>query len=276
MIAFHLGNPAKLSLDHFMPDIQIHKWVETFQHYKFDKLTFEPLFKRALLILKDAWLRCIKEDVDHFTSAYYLTGTPSQSVNESEEEDDDEDEDEGEAEPQGKQPPLVSILKKPMQQIRVPTTQIQLSNDMIYIKRPWINRFVPSAPTERQERLLEALDNAMTDEERQRLRAERLERLRKIEENRKKALKAARERRQKQAQEKESNAVSEKNSQQRRRDAGFYIDRVLPSKTTTISKDVQRLLLGNFQRHVRSSKTAPSKFEQKLSFVFEMVKVIIY
>ncbi|CAF0735296.1 unnamed protein product [Rotaria sordida] len=278
----YFGNSAKLSLDQFMPDIQIDKWIETFHQYKFDKLSFEPLFKRALLILKDAWLRCIKEDVNHFTTAYYLTSSsPSHSINGSEDEDESEEEDENENENEPspikpspiKPSPIKPILKKQIQRIHSPQTQIKISNDMIYIKRPWLNRFIPSAPTERQERFIEALENAMTDEERQRLRAARLERLRKIEENRKKALKAARERRQKQANQKSgADALNEKNAQMRRHESGLYIDRILPSKTATISKDAQHLLLNSFQRYIKSSKTAPAKFEQKLSLILDIIK----
>ncbi|CAF1199278.1 unnamed protein product [Rotaria magnacalcarata] len=265
----YFGNSAKLSLDNFMPDIQIRKWVETFHNYKFDKLTFEPLFKRALLILKDAWLRCIKEDVDRFTAAYYLTSSPAPSIIGSDEDEDDEDEDEKHGERQKR---VVPASKKQMQRKGSPNTEIQVSHDAIYIKRPWLTRFVPSAPTERQERFLEALENAMTDDERQRLRAEKLERLRKIEENRKRALKAARERRLKQAQEKSATTNTEKNAQMRRRETGVYIDRVLPSKIATMAKDSQRLFLTDFQHFTKSSKTAPTKFEQKLSFIFEVIK----
>ncbi|CAF2606938.1 unnamed protein product [Rotaria sp. Silwood2] len=270
----YFGNSAKLSLDQFMPDIQINKWVDTFHHYKFDKLSFEPLFKRALLILKGAWLRCIKEDVTRFTTAYYLTSSPSHSVNGSEDEDEEESEEEEEEEIKDERSPMKPMLKKEIQRTRSPQTQIKISNDMIYIKRPWLNRFIPSAPTERQERFMEALENAMTDEERQRLRAARLERLRKIEENRKKALKAARERRQKEAHDKAgADALNnERNAQMRRREAGFYIDRILPSKTATVPKDAQNLLLTDFQRYIKSSKTAPSKFEQKLNLVFDVIK----
>ncbi|CAF3432647.1 unnamed protein product [Rotaria sp. Silwood1] len=268
----YFGNSAKLSLDQFMPDVQINKWVETFHEYKFDKLSFEPLYKRALLILKDTWLRCIEKDVNHFTTAYYLTSSPSHSIKESDDEDDDESEEEEEEE--DKPTPLKPILKKAIQQKRSPQTQINISNDMIYIKRPWLNRYIPSATTERQERFIEALENAMTDEERERLRAARLERLRKIEENRKKALKAARERRQKEANEKAgADALNnEKSAQMRRRELGFYIDRILPSKTATVPKDAQHLLLSDFQRYLKSSQTAPTKFEQKLSLIFDIIK----
>jgi hypothetical protein len=152
----YFGNSAKLSLDNFMPDIQINKWIDTFHQYKFDKLTFEPLFKRALLILKDAWLRCIKEDIDRCTTAYYLPSpTPSQSARESQVDEEEEDE---QQQPQ--------VLPSPKQRIRSSDTQIKVSNDMIYIKRPWLQRFVPSAPSERQERLMEAFENAVTDDER--------------------------------------------------------------------------------------------------------------
>ncbi|CAF4253930.1 unnamed protein product [Rotaria socialis] len=267
----YFGNSAKLSLDNFMPDIQIKKWIETFHNYKFDKLTFEPLFKRALLILKDAWLRCIKEDVDRFTAAYYLTASPTPSIIGSDEDEDEEDEDEGEQHGE-QQKRVVPTSKKQMPRMCSPNTEIQVSHDTIYIKRPWLTRFVPSAPTERQERFMEALENAMTDEERQRLRAEKLERLRKIEENRKRALKAARERRLKQAQEKSATTNSEKTAQMRRRETGVYIDRVLPSKTATMTKDSQRLFLTDFQHFTKSSATAPTKFEQKLNFIFEVIK----
>jgi hypothetical protein len=146
---------------------------------------------------------------------------------------------------------------------------------MIYIKRPWANRFVPSAPSERRERFIEALENAMTDDERKRLRAEKLERLRKIEENRKKALKAARERQKRPANEKEGVDTSNntKTVQTRRQTPGFYIDRILPSKTATLSKDSQRLIVNSFQRYIRLCKTAPPKLDNKLSLTFEIVKV---
>lgn len=266
-----------------MPDIQISKWIETFHQYKFDKLTFEPLFKRALLILKDAWLRCIKEDVDRFTTSYYLASSPLHSAREGTEEDEEDEEGEDiedEDEEQEQSPSAaVVVLPTPRRQfprVRSGDTQIKFSNDIVYIKRPWLNRFVPSAPSERRERFIEALENAMTDEERKRLRAERLERLRKIEENRKKALKAARERRRKQANEKDSATTatnSDKTVQTRRTISGLYIDRLLPSKNASLTKDVQRLILNNFQRYVRSSKTAPPKVENKLSLTFEIVKV---
>lgn len=284
-----LGTVAKLSLDHFMPDIQISKWIETFQQYKFDKLTLEPLFKRVLLILKDAWLRCLTEDINRFTAAYYVVPSPSESFQGSENEADEDDEEEykeeehddydarGEQtgkefsnEPMG----LVSI---PNRRKRSSDTQVQVSNDMIYVKRPWLQRCVPSAPSERQERLLQAFENAMTDEERKRLRAERLERLRKIEENRKKALKAARERRKQQAHMKDSGAETastDKTSRTRRQNSNLYIDRLLPSKNSTMAKDSQRLILNNFQHHLRSNKTATTKLENKLSLTFEIVKVI--
>jgi hypothetical protein len=257
---FLLGNSAKLSLDQFMPDIQINKWIDTFHQYKFDKLSFEPLFKRALLILKDTWLRCIKEDVDSFTVAYYITSSPSQSINESEEDDDDE---EGEEE----QNSISSIRKQRLQRICSPSTQIQISDDTIYIKRPWLNRFLSSAAKERQKRLLEGLE--MTEEERQRLRAERLERLRKIEQNRKKALKAARDRR-KRVHEKGSD------SSKTRRYPGLYIDQILPTATATLTKEVQRLFLTSFQRYIKSSKTATPKLEHKLTLVFEIAKVLSF
>jgi hypothetical protein len=255
-----------------MPDIQINKWIDAFHQYKFDKLSFEPLFKRALLILKDAWLRCIKEDIDRFTTAYYITSTSSESIDESENE---EDEDELEEDKDEEQIPVVPIPKQEIQRIQSGDTQIQISNDMIYIKRPWVNRFVPSAPSERRERFIEALENAMTEEERKRLRAERLERLRRIEENRKKALKAARERQKRLANEKEGGDASNsaKTVQTRRQASAFYIDRILPSKTGTLSKDSQHLLINNFQRYIRLSKTAPPKLENKLSLTFEIVKV---
>ncbi len=267
-----------------MPDIQIQKWIDAFHQYKFDKLSFEPLFKRALLILKDAWLRCMTEDIDRFTTAYYLS-SPPQSVNDSdEEEEEDELDDDREDELEQHQAvvlapvepaPMVSIPKKSTERMHSGDTQIKISSDMIYIKRPWVKRFVPSEPSERQERLIEALDNAMTDEERQRLRAVRLERLRKNEENRKKALKAARERERKQATGKEGTETSgsAKTAQTRRQNSGFYFDRLLPSKTATLSKDSQHLILTNFQHHIRSSKTATPKLENKLNLVFETVKV---
>lgn len=266
-----------------MPDIRIQKWVETFHKYRFDKLTLDPLFKRALLILKDAWLRCIKEDVTNFTTAYYLTPSPTPSANGSEdEEDDDEDVEaveqilEEEDEEREKQQKLViPATKKERRRTRSPDTQIKISHDTIYIKRPWLSRFVPSVPEERQERLLQAFEDAMTDEERQRIRAEKLERLRKIEENRKKALKAARERQLKQAQGRSVASTSDKTAQTRRRDAGLYIDRVLPSKTATMSKDSQHLFLNDFQRYMRTSKTAPPKFDIKLTFLFDAIKVCL-
>lgn len=274
---FLKGNSAKLSLDNFMPDIQINKWIETFHRYRFDKLSFEPLFKRALLILKDAWLRCLKEDIDRFTTSYYLTASPTQSVNASEDEDEEEQEEEPEEQDDEQQQsaPSLPIPKKSVQRIRSGDTQIKILNDIIYVKRPWLNRYIPSAPSERRERFIEALENAMTDDERKRLRAERLERLRKIEENRKKALKAARERRRRQANEKDGGDTtsSEKTVQTRRQTSGFYIDRLLPSKNATLSKDSQRLILNNFQRYIRSSKTAQPKLENKLSLIFEMIKV---
>jgi hypothetical protein len=256
-----------------MPDIQINKWIETFHQYKFDKLTFEPLFKRALLILKDAWLRCIKEDIDRFTTAYYVTSSPSQSANESEDEEDEPEENEDENEEQ--QPPVIKIQKKPIERIYSRNTQIHISNDMIYIKRPWLNRFVPSTTTERQERLLEAFENAMTDDERKRLHAERIERLRKIEENRKKALKAARERQKRQGNRKETSDASTSGNtiQSRRQTSGFYIDRILPSKTAVLSKDCQRLILNHFQHYIRLNKTVPPNLENKLNLIFEIVKV---
>ena len=260
-----------------MPDIQIRKWTEAFHQYKFDKLSFEPLFKRALLILKDAWLRCMREDIDRFTSAYYLPPSPSQSVNGSEEEGDEVEEDGvEEEEDDDEQTAMVAVEKKYFQRVRSADTQIKVSNDVIYVKRPWLKRFVPSAPSERRERFIEALENAMTEEERKRLRAERQERLRKIEENRKKALRAARERLKQQANEKATTdtANSAKTGQTRRQNAGFYIDQLLPTKTATISKESQRLLLSNFQRYIRSSKTAVPKLENKLNLTFEIVKVI--
>jgi hypothetical protein len=273
----YFGNSAKLSLDNFMPDIRINKWIETFHQYKFDKLTFEPLFKRALLILKDAWLRCLKEDIDRFTTSYYLPSpTPSQSIPESEEEDEEAEEEEEaqQLQLQQQQQSQLQVLPSPKQRIRSSDTQIKVSNDMIYIQRPWLKRFIPSAPSERQERLLEAFENAMTDDERQRLRAERLERLRKIEENRKKALKAARQRQKQQASGKDTrtDASSGKSAQKK----GFYIDRILPTKSATLSKDCQRLFLNNFQRYIRLSKTAPPKLENKLSLTFEIAKVFFY
>jgi hypothetical protein len=266
-----------------MPDIEINKWIETFHQYKFDKLSFEPLFKRALLILKDAWLRCIKEDVDRFTSAYYLIPSPSESINESEDEEDEVEETEVNEDKEQtqvltipkEQTQVVTIPKKQIPRLRSGDTQIRMSNDMIYIKRPWLNRFVPSASSERRERLIEALENAMTEGERKRLRAEKIERLRKIEENRKKALKAARERQKKQLNEKEGGAtsISTKTVPTRRQTSGFYIDKILPSKTTTLSKDSQRLILNNFQHYIRLSKTAPARLENKLSLTFEIAKV---
>ena len=265
-----------------MPDIQIQKWVDAFHQYQFDKLTFEPLFKRALLILKDAWLRCMKEDVDRFTAAYYLTSSSASiphSLDESDDEENADEEDEaGEYEDQ--QPAveesrsMLPVPKKFVARLRSADTEIKISDDVIYIKRPWVTRFVPSTPSERRDRFIEALENAMTEDERKRLRAERLERLRKIEENRKKALRAANERRKRQVNAKEGTEVgSEKTAQTRRQNSGLYIDRILPTKTATLSKDVQRLLFNNFQRHIRSSKTAKSKLENKLSLTFEIVKV---
>jgi hypothetical protein len=277
--SFLLGNSAKLSLDHFMPDIQINQWIETFHQYKFDKLTFEPLFKRALLILKDAWLRCLKEDIDRFTAAYYLTSSPSQSVDGSEEEEEErEEEEEDEAEEEEEEPtPILPIPKKQVPRTHSGNTQIKISTDIIYIKRPWVNRFLPSAPSERRERFITALDNAMSEEERKRLHEERLERLRKNEENRKKALRAARERQKQQTNGKggSDGVSSEKTAQSRRTAApGLYIDRLLPTKNATLSKDSQRLILNHFQRYIRSSKTPSGKLENKLSLTFEIAKVM--
>jgi hypothetical protein len=267
-----------------MPDIQIQKWIDAFHQYKFDKLSFEPLFKRALLILKDAWLRCMTEDIDRFTAAYYLA-SPPQSANDSDEEADElEDDREEEEQPLGygelalaptESTPMVPIPKKSTDRMHSADTQINISSDMIYIKRPWVKRFVPSEPSERQERLIEALDNAMTDEERKRLRAARLERLRKIEENRKKALKAARERDRRHTTTKDGTETtsSAKTAQTRRQNSGFYFDRLLPTKTATLPKDSQRLILTNFQNHIRTSKTATPKLENKLNLVFETAKV---
>ena len=265
-----------------MPDIQIQKWVDAFHHYQFDKLTFEPLFKRALLILKDAWLRCLKEDIDRYTAAYYLTSSPPHSAKGSDDEENEAEDEEEEAEEQeqAEQQPeeegksALPVQKKFITRARSPETEIKVSNDVIYIKRPWVNRFVPSAPSERRDRFIEALENAMTEEERNRLRAERMERLRKIEENRKRALRAANERRKRQANAKGGNeAGSEKTAQSRRQNSGLYIDRILPTKTATLSKDAQRLLFNHFQRHIRSSKTAKPKLENKLNLTFEIVKV---
>ena len=267
-----------------MPDIQIQKWIDAFHQYKFDKLSFDPLFKRALLILKDAWLRCMTEDIDRFTAAYYLA-TPPQSANDSDEEADELEDDREEEEPgrheelalaRTESTPMVPIPKKSStDRLHSADTQIQISSDMIFIKRPWVKRFVPSEPGERQERLIEALDNAMTDEERKRLRAARLERLRKIEENRKKALKAARERERKQATAKDTTETtsSAKTVQSRRQNSAFYFDRLLPTKTATLPKDSQRIIIANFQNHIRTSKTATPKLENKLSLVFETTKV---
>jgi hypothetical protein len=56
----------------------------------------------------------------------------------------------------------------------------------------------------------------------------------------------------------------------------LYIDRILPSKNATISKDSQRLFVNNFQRYIKSSKTAPPKLENKLHLTFEIVKVFLY
>jgi hypothetical protein len=265
-----------------MPDIQIQKWIDAFHQYKFDKLSFEPLFKRALLILKDAWLRCMTEDIDRYTAAYYLA-SPPRSANDS---DDEEDEAEGAQEEVEEEeqtvvvepPPTFTIQKKSMERMHSADTQIKVSDDVIYVKRPWVKRFVPSEPSERQERLIQALDNAMTDEERQRLRAARLERLRKIEENRKKALRAARERQRKKATGKEgtdttTTTTSAKTAQTRRPNSGLFFDRLLPSKTATLPKDSQRLILTNFQHHIQLSRTATPKLENKLSLVFETVKV---
>lgn len=279
---FFVGNSAKLSLDHFMPDIQIQKWIDAFHNYQFDKLSFEPLFKRALLILKDAWLRCMKEDIDRYTAAYYLAESPPHSAHGSDDDEANEAEDEREEiideqkqpaeEERGKS--ALPVPKRFAPRPRSPETEIKVANDVIYIKRPWVNRFVPSAPSERRDRFIEALENAMTEDERKRLRAERLERLRKIEENRKRALKAANERRKRQAQAKDgAEAGSEKTAQSRRQNSGLYIDRILPTKVSILSKDAQRLLFNHFQRHIRSSKTAKPKLENKLNLTFEIVKV---
>jgi hypothetical protein len=275
-----------------MPDIQIERWLQTFQHYRFDKLTFEPLFKRALLILKDAWLRCLKEDVDRFTSAYYLTGSRSAATKSSgskthdperireggeqevdEEGDEDEDEEE-ERVVQDKAQPL-PVARRSIPRVHSPETQINISNNMIYIKRPWLMRFISSATSERQDRLLEALENAMTDDERQRLRAERKERLRRLEENRKKALKAARERRKRLAKEKEgTDASSDKTAQGRRTEITLYIDRLLPHKLGPMqSKDAQRLFSSDMQRYARASKTPYPNFEQKFTLLLDISRV---
>ncbi|UJR27743.1 hypothetical protein I4U23_009018 [Adineta vaga] len=267
----YFGNSAKLSLDQFMPDIQINRWIDTFHQRKFDKLTFEPLLKRALLILKQAWLRCLKEDVDSFTLAYYITTSPS-SIHESDEEkdqeeinDDDDDDDDEVAENEEE---LFSVLsRKRIRRICTPETEIQISDDTIFIKRPWLDRFLSSATRRRQRA---GQEKELTEEERERLRAERLERLRRIEINRKKALKAARERRRK-ANEKGKDDTDEGRV---RRFPGFYIDELLPTTTASLAKDVQRLLLTNFYRSIKTSKTAAPKMEQKLSLVFEIAKLV--
>ena len=250
-----------------MPDIHIEKWIDTFHQYKFDKLSFEPLFKRALLILKDAWLRCLKDDVDSFTAAYYLGSSFTASGGRPPDETDHE-----------RQANLSQTdkLLRAKQRIRSGDTQINMSSTMIYIKRPWLMRFISSATSDRRQRFIEALDNAMSDEERQRLRAERRERLRRMEENRKKALKAARDRRKKQAHGKDGSdaTAEERAAQARRSNQGFYLDRLLSSRAEmAVSRDASRLLLGYFQRSLKSSETAAAKSEHKLALVFEISKV---
>ena len=156
-----------------------------------------------------------------------------------------------------------------------PKTQINISNNVIYIKRPWLMRFISSATSDRQDRFLEALENAMTDDERQRLRAERRERLRRLEENRKKAMKAARERRKRLGKEKEgTDASSDKSAQGRRAEITLYIDRILPNKLGPMqSKDAQRLFSGDWQRYVRASKTPMPNFDQKFNLLVDIGKV---
>ncbi|CAF1078355.1 unnamed protein product [Adineta steineri] len=253
----YFGNSAKLSLDQFMPDIQINRWVETFHQLKFDKLSFEPLFKRALLILKDTWLRCIKEDVDSFTVAYYIPASPLQIAYESEEEEKEINDVDGNEQRSGS-----SVSKRRLQRICSPATQIQISDETIYIKRPWLDRFLSSATRKRQAELRMEL----TEEERERLRAERLERLRIRELNRKKALKAARERRRR------ANEKGDGSGERTRRYPGFYIDEILPTPTASLAKDVQRLFLNGLQRHLKTNKTASPKLEHKLCLVFEIAK----
>lgn len=262
-----------------MPDIQIDRWIKSFELYQFDKLTFQPLFKRALLILQDSWLRCLKDDIDHFTKAYYLalssSGVEKDLSADDDEQDDEVNESSDEVHEDAEKPKSsVSVGRVPTR-VHSPDTQLSVANNMIYVKRPWLIRFISSATSDRKQRFLEALENAMTDEERQRLRLERRERLRRIQENRKKAAKAAKERRKRLAKEKEKQLSSpDKTSQQSRNEIPLYIDRILPYKIGLMqSKDFLRLISGDLQRFAKTQKTAIQSFDQKLNLLIEVAKV---
>ena len=261
-----------------MPDIQIDRWIQSFEQYQFDKLTFDPLFKRVLLILEDAWLRCLKEDVDRFTTAYYLSApveSDEKEVSLDEDEGENEDEEAKEKQKAEKKPESAVTIQRPPTRPHSPETQINVANNVIYIKRPWLIRFISSAASERQHRFLEALENAMTDEERQRLKMERRERRRRMEENRKKAAKAAKERQKRLAKEKENAMNSpEKPLNPSRNDIPLYIDRVLPYKLGLMqSKDFQRLLSSDLHRFVKVQKSSVPNFEQKFNLLVEIAKV---
>ncbi|CAF1206547.1 unnamed protein product, partial [Didymodactylos carnosus] len=268
IINTYLGNSAKLPLNEYLPNIDIKTMITCIKTHEFDKLFFETLYKQALLLLKDAWLRCLRDDIDRLTTAYYLPDQDRNTSSEDEAEDDEEDEvmqPEKTVYNHHSAKKIKESRLNAVSRLKSPNTEMNVTNDVIYVKRPWVERYLSSATSERQQRLIKAIDFSMTDEERQRIRVERLERVKKIETARKKALKAAKQRRLR-GGDKRSSISSHFTASTGKNDGTLYIDRILNSSTT---KDNKRIILNYFQRRLKSKNI---KLDNKLTLVFDIMK----